>query len=240
MEYIQEITLDLNTHSAPLIINAKQNDVDSRILRIQFTKDGEKYSINTQHSVAFRLRKPDSHFILNSGKINSDGTVDITLTKQCLLVAGRGYADVVESNSARVLSTTAFILDIQPNAGGSEIEESAVSSDEFNYLTDFIVRGNEIIGESEKWSIGTKNGDPIDSSDPAYNNYSEYWSEQANAWANGQIKGSNISSGPQKNNNAKYYSDEAKHRIADTIDNMYFNLDIETGILYAIFTDLDT
>jgi len=54
-------------------------------------------------------------------------------------------------------------------------------------------------------------------------------------WATGQTTGT-----PTSTNNAKYYSEEAKRRIADTIDNMYFNLDIETGILNAIFTDLDT
>lgn len=80
MEYIQEITLDLNTHSAPLIVNAKQNDTDTRKLLVHYTKNGEEYKINTNNSVALRVRKPDMHLIFNNGVVNNNGTVSVTLT----------------------------------------------------------------------------------------------------------------------------------------------------------------
>lgn len=153
MEYIQEITLNLNTHAASLVVNAKQNDVDTRILHVQFAIDGEKYLINPHNTIGFRLRKPDSHFILDKGKPNNDGTVTIVLTKQCLTAAGRGYADVVEyGRDGTILSTACFILNIQASPGGNELDEAVKSSNEFNYLTDFIIRANEIIGDAEYWA----------------------------------------------------------------------------------------
>lgn len=259
MEYIQEITLDLNTHSAPLIINAKQNDTDSRILLVHFTKNGEEYRININNSVAFRVRKPDMHLILDDGIVNNDGTVKVILTQQCLAMAGRAYADLVEFNSSgQMLSTVSFIIDIQamPDVMGNE----AISSDEFLYLKSFIDRGNQIAGMAQVWANGYNGDVPVTSDDPAYNNHAKYWAQQAEAigtekvndaeaWARGTKNGSSVSSSDQTyHNNAKYYSeqsqnysqeakgysDQAKERIENTIENITFSIN-SNGILSVTF-----
>lgn len=178
MEYIQEITLDLNTHSAPLIVNAKQNDTDTRKLLVHYTKNGEEYKINTNNSVALRVRKPDMHLIFNNGVVNNNGTVSVTLTQQCLAVSGRAYADLVEFNSSgQMLSTVSFIIDIQamPDVMGNE----AISSNEFLYLKSFIDTGNSIIGKAQEWANGYNGDTPVSSSNPAYQNNSKYWAQQA-------------------------------------------------------------
>jgi len=122
------------------------------------------------------MRKPDGKQIMNYATINNDGTVTVTLTQQCLTVAGRAYADLAEFNSqGQILSTAPFILNVvaSPDVMGSE----AISSNEFSYLASFIEQGANIVGEAQEWANG-KNGDtPVDSSSPAYNNNAKYWSK---------------------------------------------------------------
>jgi len=83
-------------------------------LLIHFTKDGEKYEINSDR-VWLRVRKPDGHVVLKEGTINkSNGTVEVNLTPQILAVPGRAYADIIEfndsSNTSDTLSTASFII----------------------------------------------------------------------------------------------------------------------------------
>ena len=181
MEYIQEITLELNSNSAYPVVNAKQNDVDTRILHIHYTKDGAEYRVNHSNSVALRLRKPDMRLVFNDGVVNQDGTVNVTLTYQCLTTAGRAYADLVEFNSnGQMLSTISFIINIQasPDVIGTE----AISSNEFLYLKSFIDRGNSIIGEAQEWANGYNGDVPVSSGDLAYNNHAKYWALTASAY----------------------------------------------------------
>lgn len=179
MTYTQEITLDLNASSAISVVYAKQSDTESRQLLVHFTKDGAEYEVDHNNSVALRIRKPDGHQIMNYASINYDGTVTVTFTQQCLAVPGRAYADLVEfSSSGQVLSTAAFIINIiaSPDVMGAE----AASSDEFNYLLDFINRGNQIIGEAQEWANGYNGDVPVtDPANPAYQNNAKYWSERA-------------------------------------------------------------
>ena len=203
MEYIQDLILDLNSNSAYPVISAKQNDVDTRILRIHYTKDGAEYQVSQSNSVALRLRKPDMRLVFNDGVINNDGTVSVTLTYQCLTSAGRAYADLVEFNSSgQMLSTISFIIYIQasPDVMGSE----AISSNEFLYLKSFIDRGNEIIGTARKWADGTG---IASSTEPQYNNYAKYWASRASASA------------------------ASAAAAVSKIANITFNLDVNTGIL---------
>ena len=130
MTYIDEITLDFNAITNFPIIAAKQNDVDSRILLIHFTKNGEAAEIDKNLKVGYRIRKPDGHIVLNNGVNNKDNTVTITLTQECLSAAGRAYADVYfHDNGGKLLSTTSFIINIM--ASPNTMTNAAASSDEF-------------------------------------------------------------------------------------------------------------
>lgn len=188
MDFTNEITLDLNAVSNYPIISAKQNDIESRILLVHFTKNGVQYKMNKNNSVSLRLRKPDGKLILNKGKINTDGTATITLTQQCLTVAGRAYADLMEINGkGQLLSTTAFIINIQasPDVMGQE----ALSSNEFSYLMSFLGEAQGKIEEAEAWAIGMEGDQSVPSDHEAYNNNAKYWSQQAE---NNFIKTQNI------------------------------------------------
>lgn len=140
INYTQEITLDLNSNNAYTTVFSKQQD-SARYLKISLTKDNIPYTIDPTHSFYFRMRKPDGHGIVNPAFVqvdneninNSEGYVIVQLTEQCLAVAGRGYADLVEYDSGgSVLSSIPFILNIMSSPSlGSNI----TSNDEFQQLS---------------------------------------------------------------------------------------------------------
>lgn len=117
MEYTQEITLDLNTRSAPPVIyGAKQGDNNTRIIKINLTQDDTEYQLTGSELIVLRARKPDGTDIGNAGQINlEDNSIYITLTEQTLAVSGRVLADLLlYSNSNEYLSTASFIIDVAP------------------------------------------------------------------------------------------------------------------------------
>lgn len=249
MNYTEDIVIDLNPNNAPPIIAAKQQDVDSRTLIFHYTKNGQPYNVNSNNSIAFRMRKPDKYMVFNDATINADGTVSVTLTQQCLTTAGRGYADLVEfSAEGKMLSTVSFVLNIMPSPEvmGSE----AITSNEFLYLKSFIDAGNQEVAKSQEWVNGyhgeTPLGPSINDFQPGSNNNAKYWSQQAQqlgaeqvtlaeAWAKGTKDGQSVtSSDAAYHNNAKYWSDQANLKGSqwnDIINNTYDNLieDIATA-----------
>lgn len=132
MEYIQEITLDLNPRMATPIIYAKQGDADTRVLEIHLMEDGNEYIPEAGSIVMFRARKPDGTYIVDytSASLNNN-IVNVRLTEQALAEAGRALVDIVlYDGNAQYLSTASFILVIQPSPAAAM--RGVVSSNEYN------------------------------------------------------------------------------------------------------------
>jgi len=158
MEYVQELSLELNSNTAYSTIGAKQGDNNSRVVKIHVTENGVDYNLRDHNVTAayFRLRKPDGKAVINTGTISDDGeTVSIVLTSQALAVAGRGYADVTLMSGSQILSTISFVLLIMASPG---VAQEAVSSNEFGYLNAIVEDANHIIAEAEAWAAGTRGG----------------------------------------------------------------------------------
>lgn len=161
MEFIQELTLELNSNTAYSTIGAKQGDNNSRVVKIYVTENGIDYNLNEHNvsSVYFRLRKPDGKAVINTATISEDGSyVNIVLTAQALAVAGRGYADVTLMSGSQILSTISFILLIMASP---QIAEQATSSNEFGYLNAVVEDATHTIYEAEAWAAGTRGGIPV-------------------------------------------------------------------------------
>lgn len=225
MEYIQNVTFDLNTLQAPVIIGAKQYDTDTRGIRVTYTKNGEPYQIHENNIVRLRMRKPDNTSILNDAQNNGDGTVTVIFSQECLSAAGRAYADLMEFSQGKILSTFSFVVDIQPAPNISVSD--AFSSSEFQSLLNFINQGQNIIGKAQEWVNGYNGDTPIDSSseidEPGSNNNAKYWSEQAyeagEAWAEGTRGGVDVDNDdPTYNHNAKYWSKRSEAWANGTIN----------------------
>lgn len=158
MEFLQELSLELNSNSAYSTIGAKQGDNNSRVVVVHVTENGIAYNLREHNVTAayFRLRKPDGKAIVNTATISEDGeTVSIVLTSQALAVAGRGYADVTLMAGSQVLSTISFILLIMASP---QIAEQVTSSSEFGYLNAVVEDATHTIYEAEAWAAGTRGG----------------------------------------------------------------------------------
>ena len=161
MEFLQELSLELNSNSAYSTIGAKQGDNNSRVVVIHVTENGINYNLREHNVTAayFRLRKPDGKAIINTANISEDGeTVSIVLTAQALAVAGRGYADVTLMAGSQILSTISFILLIMASP---QIAEQVTSSNEFGYLNAVVEDANHTIYEAEAWAAGTRGGQEV-------------------------------------------------------------------------------
>jgi hypothetical protein len=82
MEFLQELTLELNSNTAYTTIGAKQGDGNSRVLKIHITKNGLDWKIPTNANISYRVRKPDGYAIWNEAILDSDeNAILLTLTE---------------------------------------------------------------------------------------------------------------------------------------------------------------
>lgn len=75
-----------------------------------------------------------------------------------------------------VLATVNFKMMVQemPDANGDTSDSD---------LPDIIAQATAQEQNAEAWAVGTKDGTPVTSSDPQYNNYAKYWAEYAQTMA---------------------------------------------------------
>lgn len=163
MQFLQELSLELNSNTAYTTIGAKQGDGNSRVIKIHITENGLDWSIPQNVQVSYRIRKPDGYATWNSATVDlTENVVFITLTSQDLAAAGRAYADIVFSvgtgEQRQILSTVSFILIIM---AAPNIAEEIVSSNEFGEILDLTENAKIILNEGEAWAIGTKSGVPV-------------------------------------------------------------------------------
>ena len=112
----------------------------------------------------------------------------------------------------------------------------------------------EYAQNSEAWAVGTRDGSDVPSTDPAYENNSKYYAEEAGisegnalesaedseAWAVGQREGTDVpATDPAYENNSKYYATQAeiyKDYVENAVETHMpnFEIDWDTGeLLYS-------
>lgn len=142
MEYTRNIVLDVNAISAAAVVKAKQGDNSTRFITVTLTKDGVPVVPEDGATAQFRLHKPDKRAVLNSGTINSDGTITVELTDQCTAVIGRATADISIMKDGKCLSSAIFYLEV---IASPDIANRAASSDEFGLLDEAIAKAETAI-----------------------------------------------------------------------------------------------
>lgn len=165
--YLKELTIDVSAENNHQYINAKQGDAVHRLLSIKLTKNGVAFAPTGVANYMFRAAKPDGTAVVLEGngsaepiKSEGDGVYTITLSEQCLAVAGRVICDfAVQDSSENTLSSANFILNViaMPDIGNivnsstewerlmaaireaenfSEVLQFRVSGDYIQYTTD--------------------------------------------------------------------------------------------------------
>lgn len=125
MDYLKSIQLDINAENNLRFVRAKQGDKVCRKLKISLLKDGVPIPTTGISSASFRCAKPDGTAVVLDGITPSNGEFTVTLSEQCLAVAGRCPCDLaLMDTSSNVLSTAVFVLDVIPMPDIGQIVDS--------------------------------------------------------------------------------------------------------------------
>ena len=125
----KEIVVDVAKKNLFQAIVAKQNDNNSRFLKVTLCNEGVKIEIPSSATAIINAERADSSSKAFAGTVNADGTVTVPLTNWML-----GLDDVVRCSISVIgsdeqkLTSTSFSIDVE----AAEYEGSDITEDE-NY-----------------------------------------------------------------------------------------------------------
>ena len=159
--YLKPFSIDVSAENNHQFIKAKQGDKVLRLLEITLLKDGVAFAPSGVAKYSFRAAKPDGNAVVleSSGSaapiVADNGVYTVTLSDQCLAVAGRVVCDLaMEDSSGNTLSSADFILDVVPMPGIGQIvssstewerlEEAIETAENFSAILAFRTSGDYI------------------------------------------------------------------------------------------------
>ena len=190
------------------IINVSQFDV-GRTFKLVVYDGSEGIGIAGGFSVRVDGIKPDGHGFSYDDNISvTNNEYTITTKEQMTVLAGDVRCELRFSKNGYDVGTVNFILRVEP----SPINENTIISD--TDLPDIIALAETQMLNAEAWAAGTKDGTPVGSSEPQYENNSKWYSEESSrngeAWAIGERDGEPVTSDdPTYHNNSKYYAQQS-------------------------------
>lgn len=143
MNYIHEITLDINLAGEMPVVKVKQGDSSARFILATLEKDGAAFIPDEGVGIIFRCEKPDGFGVLEDSVTedselerylvvdNRDGTVTIELTEQVSTCPGRCRCDLCFYKDEKILSSIPFGIHVFPSPNTTHL---AVSSNDFRTL----------------------------------------------------------------------------------------------------------
>lgn len=212
MMIVQNAKLNLIPGAVLPRINVTQYDYGSRSLKFEIWNGSQRFTLANGMTARVQGTKPDRF------GFDYDATVDVSnnlvvcnLTQQMTAAYGDCVCEIVLLKTGERIGTLNFVLDIQP-AG---INDDTVISD--SELPDIIAQATEQMENAEAWAVGTKNGEPVPSTDEQYHHNAKYYAESisgfsndSEAWAVGERDGVPVTSEDETyHNNSKYYSNQA-------------------------------
>jgi len=133
-QIIKEITVDVAKKNLFQAIVAKQNDSNSRFLKVTLCNEGVKIEVPSTATAIINAERADDTAAAYMGVVNDDGTVTVPLTSWMLGLDDivRCSISIIDSNEQK-LSSTSFSIEVE----AAEYSDSDISEDE-NY--DILVR----------------------------------------------------------------------------------------------------
>lgn len=197
MAITQEFDLNLIPSSAPVVVHVDQYDHGTGRLVASLYNGETPYSPSSA-SVYVQGTKPDGKFFVSStGVALSGNVVTADLTEVMTQVSGRTRIQFVVTGQSGRTGTFVFFLEVQASAlpNDSELSQSDFSMVEEaiemiqQSVSDAAESAQESAGsaqassdsaeDSEAWAKGTRDGEPVESTDETYHNNAKYWAEQA-------------------------------------------------------------
>lgn len=160
MIHNQNITLDLNTSNAYIVVGAKQGDNMGRTVTATILENGEIMNISSQAMASYRIRKPNGEGIWKSAKLypHPFNKVEIVFDTEDLDTAGRCYADISLQLSSQRTSSVSFIIDVQ---AAPIIAKKVTESNAFGFLYDLVDKAGSTIEEAQAWTEGKRGDEPV-------------------------------------------------------------------------------
>ena len=140
-EVLKNINVDLSRSGNPRLIFARQNDRDSRKIRIKLLDGGENYPVNEESVATLNVLRPDGDSFAVAAEV-TDGVVEVTIPYRALAVAGRVSCSVsIYSEGDKKLTSDDFTLDVkEAQYKGDDIAED----DDVTLLISLISKISEI------------------------------------------------------------------------------------------------
>ena len=116
-QIIKEITVDVARKNLFQAIVAKQNDSNSRFLKVTLVNEGEKIEIERSSGVTIKAERQDGKSNSYAGTVNDDGTVTVPLTAWMLQLDDIVRCDIsVIDSESRKLTSTSFSIEVEAAA----------------------------------------------------------------------------------------------------------------------------
>ena len=126
-QIIREITVDVAQTNNLRAITAKQNDLNSRFLKINITNEGEPIKVEPTRTITMNVKRTDNTVRMFYGSVNDDGSVIVPLTAWMLELEGSINCDVsiISEKDLQKLTTMQFSIYVEPAVyPQSDLEES--------------------------------------------------------------------------------------------------------------------
>lgn len=208
---MQIVNLQITPTGVKPVIHVSQYDVE-RQFQIKLWDGQVAYNPPSGATIEIQGIKPDQHGFAYSDCVSVSGnTLTVTTKKQMTILEGKTECEIRISKNNQNLGTLNFDLMVEESPVN---ENTDISETE---LPAIFALATEQMENAEAWAKGTKNGVPVGSSAPQYNNHSKHFSEEAEAhaddseaYAKGTRDGVDVgSSDVAYHNNSKYYSEQA-------------------------------
>ena len=141
-QIIREITIDVSQPNNLRAITAKQNDLNSRYLKIHITDEGTPIIVSLDSKVVMNVKRTDNTLKMFYGSVNDDGSITVPLTSWMLALPGSINCDVsiISPEDKQRLSTMQFSLYVEAAVfPQSDLEET----EDYDVLV-------ELLGAAEK------------------------------------------------------------------------------------------
>ena len=125
LKITKEITLDVSRLNRFQSIIAKQNDKDSRYLKVSIADEGNVLIIPSSAKVTITATRPDKLSSSFLGKISEDGKAIVPLSPWMLELDGSLSCEVSIITEESVLKTTSFFVDVEPDeaSGNTDVTQ---------------------------------------------------------------------------------------------------------------------
>lgn len=184
----QSFDLNLIPKSAPVVVHCDQYDHGTGRLVVSLYDGDVAYS--PSGTAVIQGIKPDNKGFNYSCTL-SGNTVTADLTEQMSAVAGRVRCQIVVTETTGRTGSFVFVLDVQRSALPAD---SDMSESDYQLIKQAIEDAQQAVSDAEgysedaeAWAVGERGGVPVPSSDPTYNNNSEYWAGIAQQYAQGGV-----------------------------------------------------